>query len=66
MSIDELISEVESGREELGMSWKDIAAKCGVAWQTVHNWKKNGASPKLDTAVLLLGAVGKKLEIVNI
>lgn len=66
MGIDELVKEIESGRSELGMTWNDITEKCGVAWQTVHNWQKRGTSPKLDTVILILGAVGKKLEIVNI
>lgn len=66
MNIEQIVEAVEAGKEEKNMSWRDITEKCGIPWQTVHNWQKRGASPKLDTVILLLGAVGKTLEIVNI
>ena len=66
MEIDQFIDEFEKARNELGMRWDDVTEKCGVTYTTVVNWKKRRAWPKLETMILLLEAVGKKLEVVNI
>lgn len=66
MEIDRFIDELEKGREEKGMSWADVTRVCGVTRQTVYKWKRMNYSPRLETMILLLGAVGKKLEVVKI
>lgn len=66
MEIDWFIDEFEKARQELGLKWSEVTEKCGITYTTVSNWRKRRAWPKLDTMILLLGAVGKKLEIVNI
>lgn len=66
MTVQQIIDEIETGREERGMSWNDVYIACGVSWHTVDNWKRGKAGPRFDTVDRVLRAVGKKIEIADI
>lgn len=49
---------------ESGLSWNEAARRAGIAHSTLLMWANGRVSPKLETAWMVLGMFGYKLEVV--
>lgn len=61
MNEKELISHIETKREELGYTKTYLSDKTGISAQAYNKIVKNGGGLKLSTAINLLKAVGYEI-----
>ena len=61
-----LISALIEARQERGLSQRELEALCGIKQPQIARIEKGETSPRLDTLLKVLGALGKTLEIVPI
>lgn len=59
-----LMGELVKARKELGLSQRELEKISGVKQPVIARIESGVSSPKLDTVVKLLAALGKKLTIV--
>ena len=56
---------VYNRRRELGMTQRELAEKAGIDSVTVSTLECGKFAPRYDTLMLVLGALGLKMEIVE-
>ena len=50
-------------RQELGISQRDLAARCGIPQSSVARIETLKTTPKLDTLIKLMQALNLKLQV---
>lgn len=61
----DILNALETGMKETGVDWFDLEEQTGVTRPTVQRWKSGSSLPKVETAMLVLGAVGYELRVVK-
>lgn len=61
----EIARALEEGMKEKGIDWLDLEDRTGVTRTTVQRWKSGASLPKVETAMLALGAAGYELRVVK-
>ncbi|MBR3105855.1 MAG: hypothetical protein IKH30_01575 [Clostridia bacterium] len=57
-----VFAAVNAEREQQGLYWKELSAKCGVAWETMKGWNSRSGA-RVDCIVDALDALGLELVI---
>ena len=61
-SAKDVVAVVNAEREQQGLYWKELSAKCGLPWETMKGWNyRSGA--RLDCIVDALDALGMEMVI---
>lgn len=55
---DTLGGRIQRGRETLGLSTRELAAKLGVTSETLRGWERDQAEPRANRLIMLSGLLG--------
>ena len=61
--VSEIVSSIIRRRQELGISQRDLAARCGIPQSSVARTETLKTTPKLDTLIKLMQALNLKLQV---
>jgi ribosome-binding protein aMBF1 (putative translation factor) len=61
--VSEIVSSIIQRRQELGISQRDLAARCGIPQSSVARIETLKTTPKLDTLIKLMQALNLKLQV---
>lgn len=61
--VSEIVSSIIRRRQELGISQRDLAARCGIPQSSVARIETLKTTPKLDTLIKLMQALNLKLQV---
>ena len=61
--VSEIVSSIIRRRQELGISQRTLAERCGIPQSSVARIETLKTIPKLDTLVKLLQALNLKLQV---
>ena len=61
--VSDIVSSIIRRRQELGISQRTLAERCGIPQSSVARIKTLKTTPKLDTLVKLLQALNLKLQV---
>lgn len=59
----ELISAIVKRRNELGLSQRQLADKCGIHYVAIARLEKNGVVPRIDTLSKIIRPLGLKIKL---
>lgn len=60
----DIISQMIERRQEIGLSQRDLAEKCGIKQSAIARLEKMRTVPQLDTLTKLLKPLGLKLAVI--
>ena len=58
----DVFAEINEERKRQGLNWKELTAKTGVSWGTIHNWKKRRGA-MVNCVAELLDQMGLEMVI---
>lgn len=61
--VSEIVSSIIRRRQELGISQRDLSARCGIPQSSVARIETLKTTPKLDTLIKLMQALNLKLQV---
>ncbi len=62
-AVADIVSSIIKRRQELGISQRTLAEKCGIPQSSVARIETLKTTPKLDTLVKMVQALGMKLQL---
>jgi predicted transcriptional regulator len=59
----DLISTIVKRRNELGLSQRQLADKCGIHYVAIARLEKNGVIPRIDTLSKIVKPLGLRIKL---